>query len=60
MNIAEARKKCGMKQEDLAKELGVDRSSVAKWETGKAMPRAKMLRKIAKVLNCTLDDLLME
>lgn len=60
MNIAEIRKKCGIKQEELAKEMGVDRSTVAKWETGKSMPKAKMIRKLAEVLNCTLEDLLKE
>ena len=31
-------------QDGLAEKLGVDRSTVAKWETGDALPRAAMLR----------------
>ncbi len=48
----------GFTQESLANELGIDRSTVTKWETGESMPRAELLPKIAKVLNCTVDELL--
>ena len=37
--------------------LNVDRSTIAKWETGEAMPRADKLPEIAKILGCTIDDL---
>ena len=47
-----------MLQEDVASALGVDRSSVAKWETGKAVPRATMLIKLADLFGCTVDELL--
>lgn len=45
-------------QDDLAKKLDVDRSTVAKWETGDALPRAGMLPRIAFVLGCPIDALL--
>ena len=45
-------------QDGLAEKLGVDRSTVAKWETGDALPRAGMLPNIASILKCSVDDLL--
>ena len=47
-------------QDDLAKSLGIERSTVSKWETEKAMPRAALLPKLAKVLGCSIDDLFRE
>lgn len=56
--INEKRVHVRITQDELAKTLGVDRSTVAKWETGKSMPRAEMLPKLAECLGCTVDDLL--
>lgn len=50
------REKAGMTQIELADKLGVDRSSVAKWECGDANPRSTMLPKLAQILNCSIDD----
>lgn len=58
MSFSYARKKEGFSQEQAARELGVDQSSVCLWETGKTMPRASMLPKIAKLYGCTIDELL--
>lgn len=44
-------------QDALAEKLRVDRSTVAKWETGGALPRAGMLPKIASILGCSIDAL---
>lgn len=44
-------------QDDLAKSLGIERSTVSNWETEKAMPRADLLPKLAEVLGCSIDDL---
>lgn len=52
------RKTANMTQDELAIKLGVDRSTVAKWETGDALPRAAMLPDIAATLKCSIDDLL--
>ena len=51
------RDKAKLTQEELAEKLGVDRSTVTKWETGGALPRASMLPKIASILGCAIDDL---
>lgn len=58
--IREYRKKRRLSQEKLAEMVGVDRSNVAKWEAGVHKPRADMLILLAKVLQCSVDDLLRE
>ena len=47
-------------QEKVSELLGVERSTVAKWETGDAKPRAELLTKIADLYGVTVDDLLRE
>ena len=56
--VREQRQKLGLKQEELAKLLGVERSTVTKWETGESKPRADMLVKLSSVLGCSVDVLL--
>ena len=56
--MAAMRKKALLTQEEAAAKLGVDRSSVAKWETGVANPRASMLLKLARLYDCTIEELL--
>ena len=58
MNIKKAREKAGLTQQDLANELGVGQSTVAMWETQKSLPRTDKLPALAKILGCTIDDLL--
>lgn len=57
MTIATKRVQIKISQDELAKLLGVTRSTVAMWETGKSFPRADMLPQLAKILGCTIDDL---
>lgn len=52
------RDKAGLTQENVASSLTVDRSTVAKWENGDAFPRVEKMVKLAKLYNCTVDDLL--
>lgn len=58
ISIAERRGKIGLTQEELAKRLGTDRTTVVKWEKGKSFPRPEMLCQLARVLGCTPNDLL--
>ena len=58
MAFKNAREKIGMTQQAAAAELGVDRTTITKWETGKSLPRAEMLLKIAKLYGCSISDLL--
>lgn len=58
MNAFEAyRKAANMTQGEAAAALGIDRSTVTKWETGKALPTAWMLWKVSRLYGCTMDDL---
>ena len=41
----------------LAKEVGVDRTTIAKWETGQTVPRPDKLIKLSILFNCTVDEL---
>lgn len=57
-NLAEFRKKSGYPQKFVAAELGVSQQAVAKWESGKGLPRADKLVELAKLYGCTVDVLL--
>lgn len=56
--IRELRKKAGLTQASLARELGVKRETVAQWERGENKPRAATLLKLADYFHCTVDSLL--
>jgi len=58
MIFATKREALKMKQEDVATVLGVDRTTVSKWETGINLPRSDLLPKIATLYDCTVDELL--
>lgn len=60
MKIAEMRKSSGFTQETLAKKMNVDQSTVSLWESGKSKPQRKLHKKLAKLLGCTVDELLKE
>ena len=56
--IARARKKAGLTQKDLQDRLGMkSNATVSQWESGKRMPRADILPRIADILGCTVDEL---
>lgn len=52
------RKKNGFTQEKFAKEIGVSRQSVYKWEDGQAYPEVEKLVKMRRVFSVSIDDLL--
>lgn len=56
--IREYRKHRKWTQEGLAKRIGVERSAVAKWESGKSQPQAAHLVALAEVFECTVDEVL--
>lgn len=55
--IKQKREGINLTQSKLAEMLNIDRSTVAKWETGEAFPRADKLPALAEALKCTIDDL---
>ena len=58
--IREARRKCGLSQEQLAERMSVSRSAIAKWETDKGLPDVGNLKILARLLNVSVDHLLDE
>ena len=56
--IREARRKCGLSQEQLADKMSVSRSAIAKWETDKGLPDVGNLKLLARLLSTSLDRLL--
>ncbi len=60
MNIKKFRMSRNLTQKDLADKLKVERTTVTMWENGYSSPSIQTLKKIAAVLNCTVDDLIQE
>lgn len=56
--IKTARKRAGMRQSTLTRVLGLSRQAATVWESGRGMPTAANLQRIAKVLGCSVLDLL--
>lgn len=57
-NIFNARKRCGLSQEDVAAKLGVSRQTISKWETDETIPDIRQSKKMSVLFNITLDDLI--
>lgn len=56
--IIRARKKAGLTQRELAKQLNVTNKAVSRWETGGGMPDIIQLVPLCRVLNLSLQELL--
>lgn len=52
------RKNKGLSQIDLAKKIGVKSNTICQYESGKRNPNIHILKKIAKALDCKIDDLI--
>ncbi len=56
--IREFRERRDLSQDEVSKILGVNRTAVAKWETGANKPRLDKIVELAKLFRCSVDDLL--
>lgn len=56
-SLFQARKKCGLSQEEVAEKLGVSRQTVSKWETDETIPDIRQSKKMASLYNVSLDEL---
>ena len=56
-NIKEFRAKHNMKQDDLAKLVGVRRETIGNLEKGRYNPSLVLARNIAKVFNASIEDI---
>lgn len=57
LRVKSLREAAGLTQRDLAKSVGVNCSTVCKWESGAIYPTADRIPKIADTLHCTIDEL---
>lgn len=58
--LKDARRVCGLSQEELAERLDVSRQAVGKWEQGQAYPEMEKLIALCAVLNVSADMLLLD
>lgn len=58
--IKKARLVVGLKQTDIAREMGVSSAAVSHWENGYTMPAAGKLKKLAAILKTSVSELLGE
>ena len=56
--LKDARRVCGLSQEELAEQLDVSRQAVGKWEQGQSYPEVEKLLTLCAVLNTSLDALM--
>ena len=56
--IASCRKKQKLTQEQLAEKLGITAKAVSKWETGKGLPDASIMKDLCNILKITVNELL--
>lgn len=57
-NLKNARKSVYLTQSQVAKSLGVVESCYANWEQGRTEPSIDSLRKLSKILNVSIDELI--
>lgn len=58
ITIASLRRKCGMKQSDLAKKLSISDKTVSRWENGLGYPEITQFPLLASVFGVTVDYLM--
>lgn len=57
VRLAQRRKAAGFSQEKLAQRLGVERTTVIRWESAETEPQPWLRPKLAKAINATSDEL---
>lgn len=58
MSFKIMRIRAGLTQPQVSEALGIPQSTIACWETGRALPRADKLPALAKLFKCSIDELL--
>ncbi len=56
--LRKAREKKGYKQDELAKQVFTTRQSISNWENGKKTPTLENVDRLAKILDVSIDDLI--
>ena len=57
-NLKEIRKSCSLTQKQVATMLNVVESCYANWEQGRTEPNIDMLRKLSRIFNISIDELI--
>ena len=57
MTLKELRLEKGLRQEDVARLLEVDQTTVSYWESGKTRPLKKHRKRLEKLYGCPVDEL---
>lgn len=57
-NLAKARKKAGLSQEELAEKMGLTRQTISKWETGASAPDVEELQRLCVALSASAEELI--
>ncbi len=57
-NLFKARKKVGLSQEEVSEKLEVSRQTISKWKTNETVPDIYQAKKLAKIYNLSLDELI--
>lgn len=58
INLTVLRVKSGLSMKKLSMKTGIARSTISGIESGKSLPGSLTLYKIAKAINCTMEDLI--
>ena len=58
MKLKQKRTEVKMTQTDVAQALGIHQVAYGNYELGKRMPKPEMLKRIAQLFHCTVDELL--
>ena len=57
MVLKQLRESLMMTQKELSLKLGISRSTVAMWESGRSVPSVENLKKLSELYFCTIDEL---
>lgn len=57
IRLAEVRREKGWTQTELAEASGINRVTIARYETGKQSPTLRLLEKLAEALGVSISDL---
>ena len=57
-SLFQARKKCGLSQEEVAERLGVSCQTISKWETDETLPDIRQSKRLAVLYHLSLDELI--
>jgi len=59
-NIKRMREDRGLTQQQLAENLGNNRSNISQWETGFTEPKRTVRNRLVKIFDCTASELYKE